>query len=63
MRATIFSAVFNAVQWSYASHSGILILNMFNSSIKWFDQPDETVPVINMVQLCQELVAFLNLDG
>jgi hypothetical protein len=26
-------------------------------------QPDETVPVINMVQLCQELVAFLNLDG
>src|ERR1022692_3784590 len=42
-RATIFSAVFNAVQWSYASHSGILILNMFSSSIKWFDQPDETV--------------------
>src|ERR1039458_8686743 len=42
-RATIFSAVFSAVQWSYASPSGILILNMFNSSIKWVDQPDETV--------------------
>ena len=26
-------------------------------------QPDESVPVINMVHLCQELVAFLTLDG
>ena len=42
-RATAFSAVPKAVQWSYASHSGILMWNMFRSSMKWFDQPDETV--------------------
>ena len=28
-----------------------------------FRKAGSTVPVINMVQLCQELVAFLNLDG
>src|SRR5580765_1536279 len=42
-RATIFSAVSRAVQWSYASQSGILMWKMSSSSIKWFDQPEETV--------------------
>src|ERR1700694_5882458 len=42
-RATIFVAVLNPVQWSYASHKGILILKIFSNSMKWLDQPDETV--------------------
>ena len=37
------SADLSPVQWSYASQSGILIPKMLSSSMKWLDQPEETV--------------------
>ena len=42
-RATMFSAVRRPVQWSYASHSGILMWRILSSLMKWLDQPDDTV--------------------
>ena len=42
-RAIVIWAERNAVQWSYASQSGIFRWKMFRSSMKWFDQPEDTV--------------------
>ena len=42
-RAIVDSAVRSAVQWSYASQSGIFRWKISRSSMKWFDHPDDTV--------------------